>query len=167
MTALFLPVLQVLTVMNIFPRRRRSARVNNKLPRGQVDIAETTPTEPDKPSHAPPSMCHEGIAQSSGAHGAALRQTQSPTGVGYGKLNRHILPTSQLKTKGENFNASSSAHQESYRQEGRKEKQLALRDVTRERTRAISTGYLRPCLSLLPRGQCHEASARMQRGDTS
>ena len=51
MTALFQPASGVLTVMNIFPRRRRSARVTKKLPlnHGQVDIAATTPTRNAQP----------------------------------------------------------------------------------------------------------------------
>ena len=56
MTALLVPALQVLTVMNILPRRRRSARVTKKLPlnHGQVDIAATTRhTQPCSIRHVP------------------------------------------------------------------------------------------------------------------
>ena len=51
MTVLLSPTFRVLTVMNIFPRRRWSARVTKKLPlnHSQVDIAATTPIRHAQP----------------------------------------------------------------------------------------------------------------------
>lgn len=109
MTALLVPDLQVLTVMNILPQRRRSACVTKKLPlnHGQVDIAATT--RHIVPSHAPSGMCHgvycpifrsaRGSATTkTKPHGGGLRQT-SPSHPSYLR---------KLPTKGKNFDASSS-----------------------------------------------------------
>ena len=67
----------------------------------------------------------------------------------------------QLPTKGENFDASSSTFQESYRQEGRGEQQLARRDATRECTRSI---LLAPVTSNAKKPAQSQASAKKQGG---
>lgn len=83
--------------MNIFPRRRRSARVNNNSRAAK----STSPKrhQPGTPSHAPSRMCHGvncPIFRS--ARGSATSKSK-PHGGGLRQTYRHILPTSAIKNK--------------------------------------------------------------------
>ena len=84
MTALLAPALQVLTVMNISPRRRRSARVTKKLPRMLAAMVE-------RPRD----------------------NNFSTTGVGYGKRVRQDPPTSEYQQKAQTSTPHQSAFQKS------------------------------------------------------
>ena len=116
MTALLSPALQVLTVMNNFPRRRRSARVNKKLPRMLAAMVE-------RPRD----------------------NNSSTTGVGYGKRVRQDPPTSEYQQKAQTSTPHQKRLPRiPIVKQDEKKKQLDLLDATHKRACATRTGNLLP-----------------------
>jgi len=119
MTALFQPTSGVLTVMNNFPRRRRSARVNKKLPQMLAAMIE-------RPRD----------------------NNFSTKGVGYSKRVRQDPPTSENQQKAQ-FSTPHQAPSKSpiVKQDEKKNSSPSAMLPAYVCAPLASTGYLHPCLS--------------------